>query len=353
MNRLLLKSAARVEKPKNTAEGGRITRIFAAFRGFLASILLCMLLVACNKGDVAGAPGIGSKIPIFVSIPPQAFFAERIGGGHVEVNVLVTPGQSPHTYETTPLQMAELARSRALFTIGMPFEQAVVRQIRASFPNVEIIDTRQGVPMRKIQSKEAESAVADGTVSPAHADEAAGQPDPHIWLDPKLVKIQAKTIADALARIDPPHAAQYGENLKAFDADLDATDQKIAKMLAPYKGEEFMVFHPAFGYFADAYGLNQISVETEGKEPGARQLGQFIERAKRDNIRVIFVQPQFSTKSAEAVARSIGGKVVAVDDLSKDYLNNLVFMAESIREGLAINGLAINGPAKKERLHHK
>jgi zinc transport system substrate-binding protein len=313
----------------------------------LVGVVLCLLLIGCNKGDQAGAPGVqsssgDSKILVFVSILPQAFFAERIGGEHAEVEVLVAPGQSPHTYEPTPLQMAKLARAKALFTIGMPYEQAVARQIKASFPNIEIVDTRQGVPMRKMQAEEAESAIADAGAPSTHdhAEEAAGQPDPHIWLNPKLVKIQAKTIADALSRLDPPHAAQYAENLKSLDADLDATDQKIAQMLAPYKGEEFMVFHPAYGYFADAYGLKQISVEVEGKEPEARQLGRLIERARRDNIRVIFIQPQFSAKSAQAVARSIGGKVVPIDDLSRDYLNNLVLMAESIREGLVNKGVA-------------
>ena len=162
----------------------------------------------------------------------------------------------------------------------------------------------------------------------------AGDMDQHTWLDPQLAKIQARTIADTLIRIDPSHKDQYEKNLKDFQADLDAIHEQLKKALAPVKGKSFFVFHPAYGYFGDAYGLKQIPVQIGGKEPTARQLARLIELAKEDGVRVIFVQPQFSKKTAEALAKAIGGAVVPLDDLAPDYLKNLQEMAAKLDSAL-------------------
>ena len=162
----------------------------------------------------------------------------------------------------------------------------------------------------------------------------AGEMDQHTWLDPQLAKIQAKTIADTLIRIDPSHKDQYEKNLKGFQADLDAIHEQLKKALAPVKGKSFFVFHPAYGYFGDAYGLKQVPVQIGGKEPTARQLARLIELAKEDGVRVIFVQPQFSKKTAEALAKGIGGAVVPLDDLAPDYLKNLQEMATKLDSAL-------------------
>jgi zinc transport system substrate-binding protein len=162
----------------------------------------------------------------------------------------------------------------------------------------------------------------------------SGAPDPHIWLDPELVKIQASTIAAALSQLDPVHAAEYKKNLQALAADLDRVNAELAAALAPLKGKSFMVYHPAFGYFAAAYGLKQVAVESEGKEPSAKELADLIDRAKQEQVKVIFVEPQFSKKSAAAVAAAVGATVVAMDPLAPDYLHNLEAMAGQIRQAL-------------------
>jgi zinc transport system substrate-binding protein len=158
--------------------------------------------------------------------------------------------------------------------------------------------------------------------------------DPHIWLDPKLVKIQAATIRKALSDIDPAHAAVFEKNLQAFQVDLDRIDARIAAILAPLKGSKVYVFHPAFGYFCGSYGLTQVAVEIEGKEPGPRQLTELIEKARADGVKVIFVQPQFAEKGAEAIAREIGAGVVPINPLPRDYLKGLEDMAAVIKEAL-------------------
>jgi len=133
---------------------------------------------------------------------------------------------------------------------------------------------------------------------------------------------------------DPRHAAAYERNLKALQADLDEVDARIAEALAPLKGRKFFVFHPAFGYFADAYGLKQVPVEIEGKSPGPRRLAALIEKARREGVKVIFVQPQFSPRGAQAVAEAIGGVVVPMDPLARDYLKNLEHIAQQIKKAL-------------------
>jgi zinc transport system substrate-binding protein len=158
--------------------------------------------------------------------------------------------------------------------------------------------------------------------------------DPHIWLSPRLVKIQARTITDALIEVDPTGQATYENNLAAFIQKLDVLDAHLIEALAPVKGKTLMVFHPAWGYFADAYGLEQEPIEVEGKEPSGQQLARMIELAKDEGVRIIFVQPQFSKRSAMRIAEAIGGAVVPINPLARDYLNNLERVATAVREAL-------------------
>ncbi|MDD5475539.1 MAG: zinc ABC transporter substrate-binding protein [Syntrophales bacterium] len=274
------------------------------------------------------------KMEVFVSILPQAYFVERIGGDRVNVSVLVGPGQSPHTYEPTPRQMADLGRARLFFRIGSPFEQRLIEKIGIIFDELTIVDTRNNVPMLYFSHDHHHAGHDD------HHHHGS-DPDPHIWLDPKRVKIQALTICEALVEMDHSHAGLYRENLRKFVNELDAIDEKISAALAPLKGGSIYVFHPAFGYFADSYGLRQIAIEIDGKEPSPRQLAAIIEKAKDDGGRVIFVQPQFSRRHAEAMAREIKGAVVPLNPLAPDYLENLEYMTETIRSALEYDSLVV------------
>jgi zinc transport system substrate-binding protein len=263
------------------------------------------------------------KIQIFVSILPQALFVEKIGGNRVEAEVLVQPGQSPHTYAPTPRQMTRLAEARVYFRIGVAFENAFIPKIKNSLPHLLIVDTRQGIELEKITGHEEED-------HHGHGEEL----DPHIWLDPLLVKKQAKIIKDTLVQLDPAGQSLYEKNFTVFCAELDSLNAKLTKALAPLRGKSFFVFHPAFGYFAKAYGLNQIAVETGGNSPSARHLAELIESAKKNGVRVLFVQPQFSQKSAETVARAINGVVVALDPLARDYFTNMTGIAQALEKAL-------------------
>ena len=307
-------------------------------KAIIYSLVLVPMLVF---SQLAWGQGEKAKIPVFVSILPQAYFLERIGGSHVDVEVLIGAGQSPHSYEPTPKQMAKLATAKAFFSIGVPVEKGVLRKIRQSHKQLVIVETQQGITYRYLAGHDHEHGEAhgkdresEGHVTYAHTAADQKTPDPHIWMAPKLVKIQARNIYDNLRRLDPVHKQEYASNLQAFETDLDRMDARISRSLAPLKGRKMYVFHPSFGYFADAYGLIQVPIEIEGKEPGARQLAKLIDRAKKDGVKVMFVQPQFSVRSADAVAKAIGGVVVPIDPLARDYLANLDRIAAAVERGL-------------------
>ncbi|MEW5925240.1 MAG: zinc ABC transporter substrate-binding protein [Candidatus Zixiibacteriota bacterium] len=287
----------------------------------LLSFALTLLLMAIVSAVPANSDS-NEKINVFVSILPQAYFVERVGGEFVSIDVMVSPGQSPETYSPTPRQMSDLDGARAYFAIGLPFENQLLRKIREVYKKLDIVSTQEGIELRPMEALEKGSGHEHGAL------------DPHVWLDPVAVKTISKNICDELVKLDPAHQPDYEKNLAEFQADLDSLNSLIAIKLEPFKGRHIFVFHPVYGYFADRYGLQQTAVEIEGKEPSARQLASFIEMAKADSVKVIFVQPQFSTKTAETIASAVGGAVVKVDPLARDYLNNLEFITSRLVEGL-------------------
>lgn len=292
-------------------------RLRAAFL-FLAMLMAAGLLASC-----AGGKKQSGKPIVFVSIPPQKFFVERIAAGRVETQVLIAPGQSPHTYTPTPKQLARLSQAGLFFTIGIPFEDAVIKKIRGQNSALKIADMGNGVKRGAAPEHSSE-----------HEHGHTGDMDAHIWLDPANALAMARNTADMLSEIDPGNKAAYQKNKDALIAELEALDKTLSHTLAPFKGQRFYVYHPAFGYFARAYGLEQAAVETGGKEPTARALDALIRQARKDHVRVIFVQPQFSRKSAERVAREIGGAVVPIDPLAEDYTGNMQTLAREIKQGM-------------------
>jgi len=163
-------------------------------------------------------------------------------------------------------------------------------------------------------------------------EEATEGKDPHLWLSPRLLKIQAQTVADTLGQLDPAHKADYQRNLAALDGQLDQLDAQIRKMLAPARGKAFFVYHPAWGYFAQEYGLRQIALEQEGKEPSDQELTRLQQLARKEGIKVIFVQPQIASQSAQAAATAIHGRVEQIDPLAENIPANLLHAAQAIAQ---------------------
>ena len=259
----------------------------------------------------------GDALKVFVSIVPQKYFVKKIGDDLVDVSVMVRPGASPATYEPKPKQMVALSRAKVYFAIGVPFEKAWLKKIISANPKMLVVYTEAGI--EKMPMKE---------------DKPNGIKDPHIWLSPPLVKVQAKNIMDALQKVDLAHSSVYKANYKKFIREIDNLDAELRRIFLGKEGERFMVFHPSWGYFARIYGLKMVPVESEGKAPKPEALQRLIETARRDGIRVVFVQPEFSTKSAEIIAKAIGGEVVFASPLNPDWARNLKEVAEKFRAAL-------------------
>lgn len=261
------------------------------------------------------------KVPVFVSIAPQKFFVEQIGKNLVHVEVMVEPGASPHIYEPKPGQMTAISRTRIYFAIGVGFEKAWLKRIGASNPAMTVVQTDEGIQKLPMSTHHHEDDKHHQKNH--HAGHDHGTPDPHIWLSPPLVMVQASNIVKALQEVDPANRSEYEANYRAFVTRVGDLDGELRRLFSGREGMEFMVFHPAWGYFAEAYGLRQVPIEVEGKDPKPAQLKKIIDRARERNIKVVFVQPQFSSKSAEQVAREIGGEVAFVDPLAPDWEENL------------------------------
>jgi zinc transport system substrate-binding protein len=279
--------------------------------------LLCgvLLLLAAATGNAA--------VRVAVSVLPLAAFAERVGGDRVRVQTLVGPGQNPHSFEPTARQIEELTSAELFWGVGMPFEEAWIARLRSQNSGLNILDARAGLQLPP--------ASARAAASPSAHDEGHDH-DPHVWTSPTLVRAMVPRLADALAALDPAGAAVYHANAAAYVAELEALDAELRQILAPLRNRRFLVYHPAWGEFAATYGLEQVAIERDGKEPGARSLAGLATLAGEAGIRVIFVQPQSSPRSAQVLAREIGARVVTVDPLARDYAATLRTLARALVE---------------------
>jgi len=281
-------------------------------------LLAAITAVSCSYQD----QGV-NKLNVYVSILPQKFFVEQIAMNKVHVRPMILPGHNPVMFEPTPSQMKELSQADLFFRIGVPFEDAWLEKLQSINPKLEIIDTREGITLRNMETFH------------EHHDHA-GQKDPHVWLSPALVKIQAKTISETLKDHDPDNREFYEQNLERFITELDSLHEEIKVKLHSLKTRSFIVFHPSWGYFAEEFGLKQIPIEIEGKSPSPMKMTKIMELARSEDINVVFVQKQFNSAAAKAVAEVIDGEVVQIDPLAENYFENM-------REIVRVFTISLNG----------
>ena len=277
----------------------------------LTTSALCLLLAAALPAAAAAA---GPPLRVMVSIPPLAWFVQQVAGDQAEVTVLLGPGNSPHTYEPTPRQMAQLADAELFLTGGVPFERGLRPRIAAMVGGPHLAGPLPDP-----------GADHDGH---GHADGL----DPHRWLSPAGAAAIGDTVAAALLRLRPDQAAPIAAGRAALQERIDAVDAEVRGRLAGRRGSSFVVYHPAFGHFAAAYGLRQLAIEDDGHEPGARRLAEVTDLARAAGIGAVVVQPQFSRRAAEAVAASIGVPVVELDPLAPAWDLNLLIIASTLAE---------------------
>jgi zinc transport system substrate-binding protein len=295
---------------------------------FSLKIIIIFLLSLLIQSSVFA----GNRLPVFVSIEPQKYFVSQIGKDLVDVQVMVQSGANPHTYEPKPLQMAALSTAEIYFSIGVTFENIWLSKIASSNPNLMIIHTDEKIKKLPMLTPHHHHDETVHNQREDHDHLHNSILDPHIWLSPPLVKIQALNIVKALQQADPVNSAKYENNYKDFIAQIDLLHIELENIFSGKEGTAFLVFHPSWGYFAKAYGLRQFPIEIEGKDPKPAQLIEIIKYAKNHNIKVIFVQPQFSTRSAQMIAKEIGGKVVSIDPLALNWEENLRYVGSIFKD---------------------
>lgn len=322
----------------------------------LAALALCL-------GVVLGAGNALAGSPVFVSILPQKYFVEKIAGDLADVSVLVMPGASPHTYEPSPQQMTAISRAKAYFSIGVNFEEVWLPRINSANPTMRIVATDRGIekiPMAAHGHHDEDGGHDEPAGHEDHAHDAPGAAhgdhdrdqarhedhaaahhdhdhehgtlDPHVWLSPDGARVLARNTCAGLIRMDPAHETVYRANADALLREIDRVDAEISTRLGslPENRRSFMVYHPSWGYFARQYGLTQIPIETQGKEPNPRGLSQIIKQGRDLGIKVIFVQPQFSEKSAAVIAAEIGAHTAELDPLAEDWAATMLHAAQAI-----------------------
>jgi len=259
-----------------------------------------------------------AKVNVIVSIAPLEFFAKSIAKNLANIKVMVKPGFSPATYEPKPSELKALKEAQLYFAIGVLFEKAYLKRFKKINPNIKIIPLQKGAKFIKLVDK-------NGIKSSAN--------DPHIWMSIDNVKnIIAKNIVNAFIKIDPVHKKEYQKNYNTFIQKLQTIDKKIKKILKNKKNKTFAVFHPTFGYFAKEYGLIQIPIEAEGKEPGLKTLMRLIKKIKKEKIKLIITQPEFSKKAARLIAKETKTKLISLSALTKEWDKNMLKLAKVLSE---------------------
>lgn len=301
---------------------------------FLCAALAAICLSSCSERKKPATEN--SKITVMTSIMPQKYLAERIGGKHVSVEVMVPKGSDPHNFAPTPSLIMALSKAKIFFTAGMPFEEQLLKKIGGSGLKTLIVDSTKGITRREMSHEEGESCEHghDGHCEHKNGEEHKNL-DPHVWNSIPNLEIMAKNICDALCLEAPQYAEEFKKNLSALDSELAAIQKEITELLAPFKGRTFYVFHPAFGYFADSCSLKQKAIENEGKSPTPKQLAAIIAMAQKEKVSIIFVSPQFPVKSAEAIASAIHGAVVKIDPLPADPVTNFRDTALAIKKSFS------------------
>lgn len=293
------------------------------------TILQRLLLVLLALFAFAFKAVAEDKINAFVSILPQQYFVEKVGGELVDVQVMVGPGQNPATYEPTPQQMAGLAHADIYFSIGVPFEKAWLNKVKQSNDKLVVIECCESLSDLQGHSHHRHEH------SHEHGHHEDDDLDPHIWTSPKKVIQLAKLIEHSLLKVSHSDKHIFKDTTENFIAELNKLDTFIRASLVDLKQRELIVSHPSWAYFAKEYNLSQISIEQNGKEIQAKSLVKLIKSAKEKNIKAIFVQQQFSDKAARIIAKELNADIYELDPLAFNYIDNMNDVTSKIIKGLS------------------
>lgn len=270
----------------------------------LLLLLPLVLVCSCATED-------DERPVITVTIEPLRYFAEQIAGDKFRVVTMVPKGSSPETYEPTAQQMVELAGSQLYVEVGgLGFERTWLRRMRQELPHLIVVDASEDI-------------VPLGSAG-------GGQADPHTWTSPANALLIARSIYRGMSMVSARDSAYFKANLDSLCGRIEAADREIRNMLENTASRSFVIYHPALTAFAGDYGLRQLAIEENGREPSAASLQRLIKEARADGVRLMFVQKEFASRNTDIVSRGIGAKVVEINPLSYDWDKEMIKIAEAI-----------------------
>ena len=342
----------------------------------VAHRLALFLVLVCGLASTPSSAAQVEKLDIAVTVQPQAWLVERLGGDRVNIHVTVAPGQMPETYQPSDLEASRILKSTVFFRLGLPAERGPWFKAIERTGRPRVVDLRTGLELIEMPAhghgghgeghghgshKEHDHGAhahgahddhgahdhaahddhgatddhgAHAHAAHKHSTDHAGHdhsgPDPHVWLSPRRLSTMARTITDTLIEVDPAFESTYRKNLAALLDELKALDHDLQQLFAPWRGRTFFVFHPAWGYLAHDYELQQVSIEMEGKEPSESELTALQRQARKEKLRVLFIEPQSTGRAARAVAVAVGARVEQIDPLAADVADNLRRVARQI-----------------------
>ena len=288
----------------------------------LFGILTALSLTGCSEK-------VADDHVITVTIEPQRYFAEQIAGDKYKINCVVPSGQSPETYDPTPKQMVEIGKSVAYLQIGdIGFEQVWMDKIRENNPELPVFNMSKGMKMLT----EAESICTGEEEGHDHHHHAGGM-DPHIWTCIEGAKTIAWNTLNALIQLDKDNTSYYWENYNVVYAEIEKTKLALQELLDPLTYRTFIIYHPALTYFANEFNLTQLSIEMDGKEPTPAQLKTLVETARKDDVKIVFIQKEFDKKNAEIIAKETGCKLVSINPLDYQWHDEMIHIAKALADG--------------------
>ena len=269
---------------------------------------------ACGLGAVllsAWTAGAAERPVVFVSIAPQAWLVKRVAGEAVEVQTLLTSGANPHTFEPTARQVKSLAGASLYFTVGLPFEAPLASRAGRLNPGLKVTGMDAGIAKRGAGDHDHDHG------EHGHVCTAGG--DPHIWLAPQLMCAMASNTVAALEQLMPEQRAALQERLGRSVAEIRAVDRDVRAKLQPLTLRTWVVYHPSWGYFAEAYGLSLQVIEEDGKAPSARHLAEVIRAAQTAGVKRVFTEPQYDKRPAQTLAAQLGARLDVIDPLQEEW----------------------------------
>ena len=309
------------------------------FPRYTMIIIITILITVVFASNCKSSTAVNARDDhiVIASILPLAGFAEEVGGGKIDVFEMVPPGASPHTYEPTPGQLEKVSNAGIYLSVGsgIEFEIVWLDKIIAINDKMMLVDCSEGIELIEASGslKDQNSDHDDEGVYNENEHNRSGA-DPHIWLSPVNASVIVENIYVSLSELYPESEGIFYDNKVDFQNDLEILDRSIREILKGKNRRKIIVFHPSWSYFAREYGLEQVVIEKEGKEPSPREMVSIIDSAKDSGIKIIFASSEFSARSAEVIADEIGGNVVLISPLARDYIDNLIKVTEAFEKSM-------------------